>query len=62
MFADRDRLYSVTEGTTSFWDPATGECTATLAGVDPTHRHPWTAELAAIKERRLVRWTTARQT
>lgn len=62
LFAGGERLYSVTDGTTHVWDPATGERTATLAGVNPTRRHPRTGELAAITASHLVRWTTTLQT
>lgn len=62
LFADRERLYSVTDDTTHVWDPATGERTAALAGVNPTRRHPGTGELAAITASHLVRWTTTPQT
>lgn len=62
LFAGQGRLYSVNDGATHVWDPATGERTATLADVNPTRRHPKTGELAAITPTQLIRWMATPQT
>ena len=58
LFASRERLYSVADGATSVWDPATGERIAVLDAVNPTSHNPWTGELASIEASQLIRWDT----
>lgn len=55
FFAEGGWLFSSHESGLSRWDPATGERTGHLAGVQPTHLHRGARELAQLQDGALVR-------
>jgi hypothetical protein len=56
FFAAAGRLFAAAPDGLGIWDPASGHRTGRVPGFVPTHHHPGSGELVAVRGAHLLRW------